>query len=81
MIQISTLRLVRRPKLELLVLQPTPLCNLDCTYCYLPNRRSRARMAPEVLEAAIRRAVESPFLGEELTVVWHAGEPLVLAPD
>jgi len=73
----------RRPRskgLELLVLQPTPLCNLDCSYCYLPNRRSRARMGVEVLDAAAQRVAESPFLGQELTVVWHAGEPLVLAP-
>ena len=73
----------RRPKpngLELLVLQPTPLCNLDCGYCYLPNRRSRAKMTSEVLEAAAQRVAESPFLRAELTVVWHAGEPLVLAP-
>lgn len=75
---LSALRSRPRPTLELLVLQPTPLCNLDCTYCYLPNRRSRARMSREVLDAAVRRAVESPFLGEELTIVWHAGEPLVL---
>jgi len=31
-----------------------------------------------VLEAAVRRAVESPYIGDELTLVWHAGEPLVL---
>lgn len=24
--------------IEQLVLQPTPFCNLDCKYCYLPNR-------------------------------------------
>ncbi|WP_406059225.1 hypothetical protein [Micromonospora sp. NBC_00860] len=23
-----------------LVVQPTSFCNLDCTYCYLPDRRS-----------------------------------------
>ena len=23
--------------LELLVVQPTPFCNLDCSYCYLPD--------------------------------------------
>ena len=68
------------PTLELLVLQPTPLCNLDCTYCYLPNRKSTARMPMEVVEAAVRSAVESPFLGPQLTIVWHAGEPMVIAP-
>jgi sulfatase maturation enzyme AslB (radical SAM superfamily) len=25
------------PSTQLLILQPTPFCNLDCDYCYLPN--------------------------------------------
>ena len=33
------------PRLGLLVLQPTPFCNIDCSYCYLSNRRSTARMS------------------------------------
>ena len=64
--------------IDLLVLQPTPFCNLDCSYCYLPDRGNKARMSWEVLEAAARRVVESPYLGDELTFVWHAGEPMVV---
>ncbi len=30
------------------------------------------------LEAAVRRVVEAGLLGEELSIVWHAGEPLVV---
>ena len=26
--------------LELLVVQPTPFCNINCSYCYLPERQS-----------------------------------------
>src|SRR5205085_1513349 len=32
-------------RLRLLVLQPTPFCNIDCSYCYLSNRGSAARMS------------------------------------
>jgi uncharacterized protein len=64
--------------LALLVLQPTPFCNLDCRYCYLPNRDSRARMSLTTLEAALQRVVEAGVLGDELSIVWHAGEPLVV---
>jgi uncharacterized protein len=67
--------------LELLILQPTPFCNLDCDYCYLADRGNKARMPWTVLEAAVQRVVESPYLGEELTLVWHAGEPMVLPID
>ena len=26
------------PVIETLVVQPTPFCNIACSYCYLPNR-------------------------------------------
>ena len=70
-----------RGALQLLILQPTPFCNIDCDYCYLPNRSSKERMTDEVLGAAIDRVLESGVVGNELTVVWHAGEPLVLGPE
>ena len=63
---------------RLLVLQPTPFCNVDCTYCYLPDRTNRARMAPATAATAARRLLDDGLLGDSLTVVWHAGEPLVL---
>ncbi len=65
---------------ELLVLQPTPFCNIDCSYCYLPQRRVRERMSPVTARLAARRLRDDGLLGNELTVVWHAGEPLVLPP-
>lgn len=65
--------------LDLLVIQPTPFCNLDCDYCYLPFRQSKQRIAPEVLEQIFVRAFESSVIGNHFTVVWHAGEPLVLS--
>jgi uncharacterized protein len=64
--------------LDLLIIQPTPFCNLDCDYCYLPFRQSKQRITPEILEQIFRRAFESSIVGDHFTVVWHAGEPLVL---
>ena len=66
---------------QLLVLQPTPFCNLDCSYCYLPDRHSTARMDWPTLELAVERVLASRFVDETLSVVWHAGEPLVLPVD
>jgi uncharacterized protein len=65
---------------QLLVMQPTPFCNLDCSYCYLPGRNDRRRLSIATVEATIRNVIDSGLLGPELTVIWHAGEPLVVPP-
>jgi uncharacterized protein len=67
------------PRLRLLVLQPTPFCNIDCSYCYLPNRKSTATMSLETLDLACQRVFESPFLDRQLEVAWHGGEPLAVS--
>jgi len=64
--------------LRLLVMQPTPFCNLDCDYCYLPSRDDRSRLSLQLLEAALERVLESPFFGGPFTLLWHAGEPLTV---
>lgn len=64
--------------LELLVIQPTPFCNLDCSYCYLPNRSSTRRIAPETLRRIFEQVFASHWVRDAFTVVWHAGEPMVL---
>ena len=48
----------RAASLRLLVLQPTPFCNIDCSYCYLPNRALRARMSLATLDLVCRRVFE-----------------------
>jgi uncharacterized protein len=65
-------------RLELLVVQPTPFCNLDCDYCYLAERSSKARMSLGVLRRTIEQVLASGFARDAFTIVWHAGEPLVV---
>jgi uncharacterized protein len=67
--------------LELLVVQATPFCNIDCAYCYLPNRSSKARMSEATLERLFESVFSGPFVSDRLTVLWHAGEPLVAGID
>jgi uncharacterized protein len=62
--------------LQLLVMQPTSFCNLDCSYCYLPGRHKLNRMSLETVNAVFTDLMTAPFLGRTLSVVWHAGEPL-----
>lgn len=63
---------------RLLILQPTPFCNIDCDYCYLPERDSSARMSLDTVRRAAERLRDDGLAGEALTVVWHAGEPLAM---
>ncbi len=63
---------------QLVIIQPTSLCNLDCTYCYLPNRSIARRINPETLEQIFKALFASPFIADEILFVWHASEPLVL---
>jgi uncharacterized protein len=64
--------------LELLVLQPTPFCNINCSYCYLPNRQSTKRMSADTLARIFQWVFDSGLAREPFTLLWHAGEPLVL---
>lgn len=66
---------------RLLILQPTPFCNVNCDYCYLPGRDRRERMTVATARQAAQRLLDDGLVGEELTVLWHAGEPLVMPPD
>jgi len=66
------------PRIELLVIQPTPFCNIDCRYCYLPERNSKAVVAPETLVNLFSQVFASGWLDDCVSVVWHAGEPMVL---
>ncbi len=66
------------PQTQLLVLQPTPFCNIDCSYCYLPERSATHRMSLHTVRQAALRLREDGLDGPDLTVVWHAGEPLVM---
>ncbi|MFJ9695791.1 cyclophane-forming radical SAM peptide maturase AmcB [Kitasatospora sp. NPDC101183] len=71
-------RIARRP--HVVVVQPDGFCNLNCTYCYLPDRDRRTPMPVAVAEAVARSITEfadtaSP---EPVEVIWHAGEPLAV---
>jgi uncharacterized protein len=68
-----------RGRLQLLVVQPTPFCNLDCSYCYLPDRDNKKVMASVTLETLARKVFAADLPTPQLSVVWHAGEPLVVS--
>lgn len=65
-------------KIGLLILQPTPFCNINCSYCYLPNKNVKERMSTSTFTKILDRLVESSYVGDKISCVWHAGEPLAL---
>ena len=66
----------------LVVLQSTGFCNIDCAYCYLPDRANpRQTMELSTVEEVARLIFDSHLLKHDLDIVWHAGEPLTLSPD
>lgn len=69
--------------IEMVVLQGTSYCNLNCSYCYLSeeSRRHSGTMTLATIQRAFEEITSSPFTGSRLRVSWHSGEPLVLKPD
>jgi uncharacterized protein len=66
------------PLLETLVVQPTPFCNINCRYCYLPQRDVTSVIEQSTVTTLFEKVFASGWTGEGLTVIWHAGEPLVV---
>jgi uncharacterized protein len=69
--------------LELLVIQPTSLCNLDCAYCYVPDRQNASLLPIALLERLLQAVSRSRLAARdgELKILWHAGEPLAAGLD
>src|SRR4051812_5551691 len=65
--------------LGLVILQSTGFCNIDCSYCYLPDRaNSRQTMDFSTVAEVARLIFTSKLLKRDLDMVWHAGEPMTL---
>jgi uncharacterized protein len=67
-----------------MIVKATEACNSNCLYCDVVHKavKGPTTMPLDVIECLFRRANE--FLeetpNEELNVVWHGGEPLLLGP-
>ncbi|RXH40021.1 cyclophane-forming radical SAM/SPASM peptide maturase GrrM/OscB [Bradyrhizobium zhanjiangense] len=59
----------------LIVLQPTPFCNIDCDYCYLRHRDDRTVMGAKVVSAIRDKIFPRIARDAAPTIIWHAGEP------
>jgi len=68
---------------EMIVLQGTPLCNLNCTYCDLSpaSRKLSHRMPIPMIGKLFSQIKQLELLADEVSIVWHSGEPLSLPPE
>lgn len=82
MVTDQALESITSPPVRLAVLQPTSLCNLNCSYCYVPDRRNALLMSEEVVKAAASFVLKAAPRGQtEFRFLWHAGEPLAAGID
>lgn len=65
-----------RPEIEMVIIQPTPFCNINCSYCYLPDRGNKHVIAQSTVTKLFAELFASGWINPEITVLWHAGEPL-----
>jgi uncharacterized protein len=72
----------RSLQIHLAVIQPSPFCNIDCSYCYLPGRAALHRMSQETVKRSFQFLLEKPDrLVDPFVIAWHAGEPLAVPID
>ncbi len=64
--------------INLVIIQATSFCNLNCDYCYLPDRQLRNQLSMDLVEPIFRSIFTSPFVRDGFCVAWHAGEPLAV---
>lgn len=62
------------------VVQITPFCNIDCSYCYLTDRTNPQKISPDIITETVRRLLEYQD-SAPITWLWHAGEPLAVGFD
>jgi uncharacterized protein len=64
--------------LQIVMVQSTTFCNINCSYCYLPHRDQKGRFDAARLPTLLAKLDAAGLVGPQLTFVWHAGEPLSL---
>ena len=65
-------------KIRLAVIQPTSFCNIECSYCYVPNRRDKSVISGDILKNIFLKIRDLSFFSGDVEFLWHCGEPLTV---
>src|SRR4029434_109935 len=67
-----------RPEIGMVVVQPPAFCNINCTYCYLPDRNNKHVIAQSTVKRLFEQIFVSGWACPQITVGVHADKPLVV---
>jgi uncharacterized protein len=69
--------------IQMVVLQSTTGCNMNCNYCYLSeaSRRSSRSFPLTSVRDLFTNIFTSSYARHRIVVCWHSGEPLLLKPS
>jgi uncharacterized protein len=74
-------------KPQIVIIQSTPKCNMNCNYCYLSEESrnpSANRIAGGGMSSDIQEKIKEVMINshcDDITINFHAGEPLMLPID
>jgi uncharacterized protein len=72
----------RENPFTLVVLQVSSLCNLNCSYCYVPDRLNAQQMSDKVVDRILELTVANlSNAGKRFDFLFHAGEPMAIGLD
>lgn len=64
----------------LVVLHPTPFCNLNCSYCWAPDRQNTSKIDLDAIRQVLEQAGANDQL-DRLDLCWLTGEPMTMGID
>lgn len=64
--------------IDLLIIQGSSFCNIDCSYCYLPDRASTKKISTDTVIKSVQTLFDENLVKDEFSIVWHAGEPMAV---
>lgn len=73
--------MITHGKTELIVIQPSSFCNINCRYCYVPDRKDKQKISDDLLEETLQKILSSDLVANNFMLLWHASEPLSVGID